>query len=289
MMQQDTTIVLQEVSLTIYKRYKEICEKYGLRYFGIGGTCIGAIRHGGFIPWDDDLDVAMPYSDMLRFIEVSKTEFGEEYELYNPIENMKQPYIFIKMCKKNTTCIHEYVCHSPEDYFGIFIDIFPIFGMPKESMAQIRVQRMHDMYLRLNFITHGSFSNQHTILGKLAWLMLYPFKERMINSFYWTRKIIGEFSVYPFENSDKILFAWRLMRKKEGDYYNSVFEYDDFKTYIEMKFEDTMMRVPVGYDRYLTEDFGDYMTMPPIEKRVPAHRLVVVDPNKSYKEYIGKI
>ncbi|MBQ3376643.1 MAG: LicD family protein, partial [Synergistaceae bacterium] len=75
---------MQLVELDIFKAFKAICEKHNLRYFAIGGTCIGAVRHHGFIPWDDDMDVAMPYEDYVKFFEVAPSELPEKYKFIHP-------------------------------------------------------------------------------------------------------------------------------------------------------------------------------------------------------------
>ena len=84
------------------------------------------------------------------------------------------------------------------------------------------------------------------------------------------------------------MFAWRNLPTPTC-HYQSVFDYKDFETYIEMPFEDTVMRVPVGYDGYLRKDFGDYMTLPPEKERIPTHTEAIIDLQNSYKTYIGKL
>ena len=96
---------VQDICLEIYKEFKSVCDKHNLQYYGIGGTCIGAVRHNGFIPWDDDIDIAMPYHDMCNFIHIANTEMSEEYEIFTPLEHKQFGEMFIKLIKKDTTFI----------------------------------------------------------------------------------------------------------------------------------------------------------------------------------------
>ena len=123
-------------------------------------------------------------------------------------------------------------------------------------------------------------------LSKTAWIL--NFWRRLVCPFnYYTEKINHLLGKYPFESSDKIIFGWRRLRNKVVfDYdYKCVFDFADFSDYILMPFEDTHIRVPKGYDSYLTSEFGDYLTLPPEEKRVPIHHVGILDFNKSYKSY----
>lgn len=280
-------LVIQKICLEIYNAFQNICEKHGLRYFGIGGTAIGAVRHYGFIPWDDDMDIAMPYSDLEQFIAIAKNELDKAYEIYSPLEHKHYHLAIIKICKKNTTFIESNVMNYPDSYRGIGIDIMPLFGLPKNKIAQWYYAKKCDVYVRANLVLHAPLSLQDTIWGKTAWVLQQPVKTKLIESCFWIKRIIKEYSELPFDKSEKILFGWRTMRKKGSkSYYDSVFDYDDFRTYVELKFEDTVMRVPIGYDRYLSHDFGDYMTLPPVEQRISNHETEVIDFYRSYKDYI---
>ena len=289
-MKEEILLGVQEICLEIYKEFKSVCDKHNLQYYGIGGTCIGAVRHNGFIPWDDDIDIAMPYIDMCKFIHIANTEMSEKYEIFTPLEHKQFGEMFIKLIKKDTTYILSINKKNPGAYTGIGIDIMPIFGLGKDKKKQSKAAKVNDFYVRMNCVMHYPFSAQKTFLGRSTWVLSQPIKRVFINSNYWLKKSIKEFSEIPFDKSDKILFAWRLMRKNNATgFYDSIFDYEDFKAYKELPFEDTLMRVPIGYDRYLKHDFGDYMTLPPKEKQIPVHDAVVVDFVKPYTDYIGKL
>ena len=280
---------IQKVCLETYKEYKKICDKYNLNYFAIGGTCIGAVRHNGFIPWDDDIDIAMPIKDLFEFIEISKDELDKSYSIYSPkkIRNFKSN--FYKLYNVKTTYIEKENIKYPESYRGIGIDLMPIYGMPKGDSKQLKMAKTNDMFLTFNEKNRSSFLDQINISGKLNWILLYPFyKKRNWN--YWIDKSIDKYAKIPFDNSDKIIFGWRRFPyKRRKTNYKSVFSYEDFSSWCEMRFEDTNIRVPIGWDNYLKSDFGDYLTLPPVEQRKTMHNVVIIDTKKSYKDYIGKI
>ena len=119
---------LQLAELDILKEFKRICEEHNLRYFAIGGTCLGAVRHQGFIPWDDDIDVAMPYEDYVRFIEIAKPGLRKPYELFDPVDHEVCGCTFLKMHNSNTAFIEKVREAYTDSYFGVFIDIINLFA-----------------------------------------------------------------------------------------------------------------------------------------------------------------
>ncbi|MBR0221268.1 MAG: LicD family protein, partial [Synergistaceae bacterium] len=272
---------MQLVELDIFKAFKAICEKHNLRYFAIGGTCIGAVRHHGFIPWDDDMDVAMPYEDYVKFFEVAGTELPENLKMWDLSSRKHFPLLFSKIYNINTTFIEADNLPYKENYAGVFIDIFPIYGMPSGKLRQkififiVRMLRKCDLILR--FKLHETFKKK---------IFLFMLRNK---PFYYflilTKKFLSKYK--HFDSSDKIIFPWRpLPGEPQGKYYKGVFYYEDFKNFPEVPFEDTTMRVPVGYDRYLTMDFGDYMQLPPEEERISSHSQGgIIDFERSYKYY----
>ena len=271
---------MQLVELDIFKAFKAIYEKHNLRYFAIGGTCIGAVRHHGFIPWDDDMDVAMPYEDYVKFFEVAPSELPENLAVID-LNARHLPQFFMKIHNINTAIIGEYNLHYKEGYAGLFIDIFPINGLPRGKLRQkififiIRMLRKCDFVLRYEV---------HETLKKKLFLLF----TRKVPFYYFANLIKNIVSKCKFDFSDKIIFPWRALPGDPQDkYYQGVFYHEDFKNFLEVPFEDTTMRVPVGYDRYLTMDFGDYMTLPPEDKRRSLHieTAKIIDFERSYKYY----
>ena len=275
---------LQLTELDILKEFQRICAEHNLRYFAIGGTCIGAVRHQGFIPWDDDIDVAMPYEDYVRFMEIAKTGLHEPYELFDPIGHEVCGFTFLKMHNSNTAFIEKGREAYTDSYFGVFIDIMPIYGLPIDSGMRDEVYKKSSAYIRKNRISRYSFGKTESLKQKLVWLTCLS--GRMSGDYsYYLKKLRALGNKCDFEKAKEILFAWRPIYYDKKITYKREFDKEIFRDYCELPFEDTTIRVPIEYDQYLTRDFGDYMKLPPEEKRVTIHPAAVIDLDKSYKQY----
>ena len=130
---------LHEVEVEILDEVVRICDKYNLDYYLVGGTLIGAIRHKGFIPWDDDLDISMPRADYEKFLEVAPLELDEKYYLENRKYNEKFHLPFTKI-KKNNTEFRETFTSSLDNHKGIFVDIFPLDNVKKPYSKLTRIR-----------------------------------------------------------------------------------------------------------------------------------------------------
>lgn len=278
---------IQQVELRILKEFKRICNKYHLRYFAIGGTCIGAVRHNGFIPWDDDIDIAMPFEDYRKFQAIASKELLSNYSLFKPENHAYWNDNFMKLQNDDTTFIEASKAKHKDCYTGVNIDIMPIYGMPNGKRKQCFTSVICDILLFLNKRQRSPLCEQDSKLQKIIWFLNFPIRKYKTYNYY-TCLLKKMFEKYSFSYSDKIIFGWRKRpsRFHKNYTYQNVFNYEDFKEMTELRFEDTSIAVPCGYDRYLTMDFGNYMKLPPKEKRYPQHETVLIDLNKSYKYYI---
>ena len=273
---------LHQEILSIFKCFKQICQKYKLTYYAIGGTCIGAIRHNGFIPWDDDLDVAMPVEDYLKFREIAKIELTGKYRLYDYMDEKLNKFNFLKIHDTSTTFVEKEEYQYPKKYKGVYIDIMPIAGIPKNIFLQ-------KLYLnKLLFLTKLDLNNRtplkykKTIISKIQWIMIKPLISFKYD--FYTKIIEKNWKKYKINDKNDILFAWRIPLNKP---YSNVFKYEYFSNTKEVNFEDTTIDVPIKYDEYLKKDFGNYMELPPIEKRI-THKPAILDLNKSFIYYAEK-
>lgn len=252
-MEQDIINRLKKVQLQILDDFVRICKENGLRYCMCGGTCIGAVRHKGFIPWDDDIDVKMPRADFEQFVRLTSYEEGTDYFLDYHTTNPTYGHNFAKYCKKNTIFIEPNGLRQ-----AIYIDVFAQDKVPgPEYTAKSPVpQLIHKLDALLTVRREG-------LRGR-------DLKTRII--FYVTRWIPA-----------KVLFKWeyKLMTRFEdsdaeyyvnyGSRYSFVMEtipISEFEPYEQKEFEGKMYNVPRNWDLYLSRIYGDYMTLPPIEKRV---------------------
>lgn len=260
----------KELTLQVLGEFQRLCSKHGLRYFAIGGTCIGAIRHKGFIPWDDDMDVAMPYEDYNKFLEIAKSELSSGYEITGPHDRKHYPAYYTKLHDARTTFIERGQADYKDYYAGIYLDIFPVFGIPDDPAAAKRVCAVNNLYRKLNITRRYPFRRANSLKDRIGWLLLCPLKLIVPYDFFVTcqEKLLKE---YSFDKSNQVIFCWRSDPKHRsndiGYVYECVFPQRFFAETISVPFENMTIMIPKEYDAYLTRDFGDYMTPPPPEKR----------------------
>ena len=268
---------LQKVILQMAQYFVDFCNKHNLLCYFCGGGCIGAVRHKGFIPWDDDLDFFMPRDDYEKLKSVWKDT--NRYVLLYPTEKYNDHNIFITMRDKNTTMIKPYQ-KNIDMVHGIAIDIFPLDGFPKN-----RLQRWWQVFWGLIYQlycaqmvpqNHGRLTS---FAGKIG---LGLVKSSIIRYKIWkfAEKQMSKFSISECDAFTEICAGPRYMKNK---YPKDIFASATF-----LDFEDTKMPVPVGYDTYLRIVFGDYMKLPPEDKRVTEHEGMIIDTEKSYLEFKGK-
>lgn len=248
---------IKSVELEILKYVVSICDKHKLKYFLAYGTLIGAIRHKGFIPWDDDVDIVMPREDYNRLLEIMRNEKGQ-YECLIPLEN-GYFYEFAKVIDTNTS-VQE--ISTIKARCGVWIDIFPMDGLNRNDKLSyfllILCNRCRAAAVNKCFPhrTSGIFILAEYLFWKVC--RLIGFKPFLRLSLKLSQKykyddcdIVGYASSYPAHN--KYL-------KKDW------FAESDFAVFENVKF-----RIPVGYHEYLTTQYGDYMQLPPENKRVSHH------------------
>lgn len=275
----------QKRVLTIYEAISRLCEKENIRHYAIGGTCLGAVRHKGFIPWDDDLDIAMPIEDYRRFIEIANDLLPAHLKLllYSDSQNLMFP--FAKVIDTRTTAIEETFLtlpHGEDAYTGVWVDIMPMSGEPSSWWGrQLFALRIKSYYI-LNRNRKATLATKKSLKGKLQLAMLSPLKLFFRRNYFldaWNAMLYN----HPFDGSEYTGYTWsqhvaRLTYPSEW-----------FKEYELLDFEGGKIRCPKGWDEYLTVMFGNYMELPPESERVSGHHFAVVDLEHSYKDYqVGK-
>lgn len=270
---------LQLKELELLKVFKSFCDRHGLLFYFCGGCCIGALRHKGFIPWDDDIDVFMPREDYEKLYTLWK-EYGdnEKYPILRTTKDFFCGNIFTTIVDANTTWIKpEFVnLDVPQ---GIPMDIFPLDGCPKGGWA--RKMQMKDAMLYSLYSAQVVPKNHGGIvaLGSKILLGLVPKKMRYKLCRHYEKKM----SKYSFKESEYVTELCAGPHYMRNQYPRSAFDSAVYR-----EFEGMDMPIPIGYDEYLKTAFGDYMTMPPKEKQKAHHDLVFADLHNSYKKYKGK-
>ena len=268
-MDKTTLRKVQLVQLEIAKEVKRVCEKNNIRYFLTAGTLLGAIRHKGFIPWDDDLDIAMLKEDYDRFVEVAPNSFKPEYELQTWHTDNSFPNEFAKVRKKGTLYIEGKA--GPEKKVGIYVDIIVYINFPDDEAEIIK--------------THNKMLALHRLL-----LMKCKYRPWYDNGAINWKKRIG----YLYYQFIALFFSYTQLVKRfetiQNQYPNnttnlhgmiesrkfSLLKREWYNTVIEVPFEDNVFPIPKGYDGYLTTVYGNYMQLPPKNERENRHQILIV-------------
>lgn len=267
------------IEIKLLKEIIRICEKYSLSYFVYGGTLLGAVRHKGFIPWDDDMDVAMLRKDYEIFMEKAKEELDADKYYLQRSEQFGEVYEgFARLRDNGSTAIIKKDCHRKCNH-GIFVDIFPLDNVcDDERKRKIQFRKIKIMYSLIFYRVNQDSKLDHRFMQKIV--------EYIRNPQIWkwlTRKLkqecmryndvkcetVGILSCDPFDEK----CYWHM---------------EDIEKTTEMPFEDIMVKVPVGYDRCLRIGYGEYMKFPPVEERGIWHENVFFDPFKPFSEYQGR-
>lgn len=250
---------IQQGSFMVLLEFKAICEKLDLKYFLAYGTLIGAIRHKGFIPWDDDIDVWMPRPDYEKFIGYCLENEGKMGSFVLKHYKTCKEYIYPIARLVDTRYKIDYT--DAKDYgLGLFIDIYPLDGVKRGSKKQIR-QRKRGMR-KISMLGANRYIKSKNAFKNFIKNIYYAFyKNTDIN------KVI--------EKTDK------LLQKYDYNSYETVgctvweaeecFDKCNFASFIDVEFNGEFFKAPVGYDHVLSEIYGNYMELPPEKDRIAHH------------------
>lgn len=262
-------IKLRHSILNIAKEIKRICDENDINYTMIGGTLIGAVRHQGFIPWDDDMDFAMTRKDYNKFLQACKTELNPQFEILNWRINNTYANGFTKIMLKGTKAIEAgkenvtYPC-------GIFVDVFPFDNIPEAKIKQIVQKWTTYISLRMLQQKDGSIRRYDSIGKKIVYYIIRCISH-IFKPEYLIRKCEVEMTKYQECKTREITSMTGFY-----GYNKEKVDAELFKKYIELPFEETSFKAIKEYDRYLTQVYGNYMELPPVEKR-RSHGLEYVD------------
>ena len=249
--------------------FTEFCKEHHLTYYCCGGTAIGAVRHHGLIPWDDDIDVFMPRPDYDRFIQLTASVQWDDYELVTPYNKDDYPLSYAKLCNRHTTLIEEAdkLC-----VYGLFIDIFPLDGAPDDiEEGHALVHRFVKTRYKLEAVSsHYSFIEYIKLLlqpkewGRfvrktIAFFFRQPYRRSLL------RQLSDICYQQDYETAKNVINYCGAYGVKE------LFPKEWIKDREPFNFEGITVYLPSDYDNYLRHIYGDYMQLPPEEKRVAHH------------------
>lgn len=252
---------LKQIELDIIRKIDEVCRHNGIHYYMVGGTLLGAERHKGFIPWDDDIDIAMPRRDYAKFCEAMKHEDSNyEVQFYDTIKDYG--YASPKVVDKRTLLI-DYKLGMGREESSIFVDVFIYDGMGDTKKGAFIRYFFLKCFKKAVFLSKRNFKME-TVLKSVIFFIPCV-----------VCKIVGVTRLNEFYNS--------LCRRL--DFYDSkyvacvagrygkheVFKKEVFEETVPLQFEDLMLQAPKGYKIYLASIYGDYMKMPPEGQRISNH------------------
>ena len=261
---------LHNCQLIIAREIKRICDENNIKYFIIAGTLLGAIRHGGFIPWDDDMDIGMLREDYERFIEIAKKDLKEDFFLQTTETDADYGLPFAKILLKDTVLVEATAGSNAKK--GIFVDVFPFDNVPESDEMRENHNKQTYLYKRL-------------LLAKLNYNVCAK-NDYVKRAVYFALKIAS-----AFYSHDKLVSKLENeIRKYNGNqaedivniggaygYKKETIKAQWVRETVEIPFEDMTISAPVDYIKYLETFYGDYMTPPPEDKRYNRHSVTKLD------------
>lgn len=265
---------LKELDTLIY--FKEFCDAHNLLFYFCGGCCIGSLRNKGFIPWDDDIDIFMPRKDYERMNRIwDKETHPEKFIKLKTNDTLFTGNIFTTIVDTSATCVKANQAHLDIPH-GLAMDVFPLDACP--SGFKRKCQKMWAMIYSL-FLAQVVPEKHGGILATGSKALLAIFRGDKIRRKIW-KLAEKHMTKYKLRNCDYITELCAGPHYMQCEYPKEI-----FKTCIYEEFENLQMPIPTGYDKYLKIAFGDYMTLPPVEKRKPHHDVVYLDLFKSCNNF----
>lgn len=266
---------VQKKILETMKYIDRLCREYGIVYYIMGGTALGAVRHGGFIPWDDDLDIFMTPDQYAKFKAVFESQNSERFVLQEWRTDTK--YLeYAKVRMNGTTFIEEHFKDWKEMHHGIYVDIMILHKVPENKL----IQRL--VYLESKFVTLYGLSQRNwkpktkgqAIVLKLLKILPCKLMARIAYS-----------HIYRYDNrTEKYRYCYWITPAK---FRNGLFDASFFESPVDIPFEDTVLLGSEKIKEYLAYRYGDYMKLPSKEQQKAAVHAMVFDTQKDYTEYLG--
>ena len=266
---------VQEKILEVMKYIDKLCRENGITYFIMGGTALGAVRHGGFIPWDDDLDIFMTPDQYARFKDVFQKENSDLFVLQE-WKTTEQYLEYAKVRMSGTTFIEESFKDRKDLHQGVYVDIMILHKVPDNGFIQKRIYYYSKFVTLLglsqrNWTPHNGFQSFMLVLLKIL-----PTKLMAKTAYR---------NIYKYDDlQDGFKFCYWITPAK---FKNGLFDKEFFSEPIDIPFEDTVLLGSKYIKEYLEYRYGDYMKLPSEEQRKAAVHAMVFDVNKDYTEYIN--
>lgn len=248
----------KKVLIKTFEAFIDFCKTHNIHFVAAYGTVLGAVRHKGLIPWDDDIDVMMDRRNYERFVNLKSSPSLGHYEICCHGDK-HYPYPFAKFCDATTTVMESFGNLVFKCVHGVYIDVFPIDEVGEEERAKVLKRR----YRR---VTHKYQTGQICILPNEMRLVFPGLKKlyyRLLRR-YLSKRMLKMERLIAHERGDKMMYYRSMI-----PYENSLLEKSWIYDTIDVAYEQLTIPIPRDYDAYLSRNYGDYMTPPPPEQRLP--------------------
>jgi lipopolysaccharide cholinephosphotransferase len=268
----------KEQILLVFNEFITFCKEHRLRYFCAYGTAIGAVRHHGFIPWDDDVDVFMPRPDYETFLKLYRQKKSEDFYTIDPSEDKHYYLLFAKLCYRHSSLLQ---FRNVPCVIGTYIDIFPLDGIdlnPQKIRSTSRRLRFYDqLFCWSNETSIDSSIHAGNFKSRCMRLLEYiVIKNHTFFRRYALNKYMAITTKQDYEKSDYVASYAAIVLA------NNVFPKKYFEDFELMTFANLMVRMPINNHEILSQIYGNYMQLPPIEQRKYQHNITFLDIYKQY-------
>ena len=253
---------VQEIEVEILQEIIRVCKKYKLQYWVYGGTLLGTIRHNGFIPWDDDIDIGMMRDDYEKFLKIAPLQLKKGLTLQHFTLDNNTPTYFAKVRKDGTQFVEHYT-RNMDIHHGIFVDIMPHDLIPEDEKKRAKYRKTAEWRKQLfiaksvteTTITRGKRKKLiRTIERRILHLLLLPVSKK------WLFNRLDTY-IRQYNGTNSHMFTTRAMKVSE----NALEDVFPLKKHL---FENVEVNIPNNYDLVLRRNYGDYMRLPPPEKQI---------------------
>ncbi|MGF2384129.1 LicD family protein [Lentilactobacillus otakiensis] len=273
-MADEAVSLIHHVELNIFKQFAAITHKHHIHYIALGGTMLGAVRHQGFIPWDDDMDVGMLRADYEQFLKVASDDLKDtHYFLQTPWTDENYALSYSKLLDRNTFIEEKNNVNNARK--GVFLDIFPLDKIPDSPARQRRqildMRRLDSrIYLKLRYnVIDNPIRKFQNPLSEEQVETADDFKEQR-------EAVMTMYNDKPALTNVKNLAS-------QYAYDKEILSLDELNDIVNLPFEDTEIRVPADYDAILTRIYGDYMELPPENARTEKHIVRLITDNQEFE------
>lgn len=260
---------LKKIEYSILKEIQKVCDNHNIRFFLVGGTLLGAVRHHGIIPWDDDIDIGLMRKDYEAFVRYAMNELPSYLRVvnYSTDRGIGEPFTKVMDMRYKMVEIFASTSNAPT---GVFVDVFPVDHAP-DSLIKRTIHRFRNYELRKLILLEANYNFRKTGLKKVGYGIL-----KSIARLRGRKALVSAYEKNAIKYEDTLCKDVVILGSNYGYEIESI-DTEAMKKTKMVPFEDSKFPVPVGYERYLRKVYGDYMQLPPVEKRMNKHKLYDLD------------